>query len=172
MPDELKANPYSKTMDEVYEQILFHGFDLQGIKEIIGLSSRSMAARLSPAPLPEKWMTEPLRSRWIGDPLVLDSAFQMAIIWCYENKGVASLPSYSASYRQYCKRFPSEGVTAILEVSEVTAHKMKGDFTFIDSGNMIVARLDGYECVMNTSLSRAFNKPQQSSQIFYQGISA
>ncbi|MCP4108159.1 MAG: SDR family NAD(P)-dependent oxidoreductase [Desulfobacteraceae bacterium] len=172
MPDDLKANPYTKTMDEVYEQILFHGFELQGIKEIIGLSSRSMAARLSPAPLPEKWMTEPLRSRWIGDPLVLDSAFQMAIIWCYENTGLASLPSYSASYRQYCNRFPSEGVTAILEVSEVTARKMKGDFTFIDSGNMIVARLDGYECVMNTSLSRAFNKPQQSSQVFYQGISA
>jgi len=116
-----------------------------------------MVARIVAAPSPSKWMKEPLRSRWIGDPLVLDSAFQMAIVWCFEEKSVVSLPSYSASYRQYRRSFPPDGVTAVLEVDEVSRHKMKGNFTFLDSQGVVVARLTGYEAVMDASLSKAFN---------------
>jgi hypothetical protein len=152
----VSINGYSRTIDEIYEKILFHGVELRGIREIIGYSPRSVTARISSAPSPKKWMTDPLRSRWIADPLVLDCACQMAIIWCFEERGVVSLPSYSASYRQYRDKFPSDGVTAILEVKEVTDHKMKGDFTFLDSDAVVVARLTGYEAVMDASLSKAF----------------
>ena len=154
--EHISTNAYSRSIDEIYEKILFHGFELRGIQEIIGYSPRSIATRISSAPLPAKWMTDPLRSRWIADPLVLDSACQMAIIWCFEERGVVSLPSYSASYRQYRDKFPSDGVTAILEVKEVTDHKMTGDFTFLDSEDVVVARLTGYEAVMDASLSKAF----------------
>ncbi|TES89484.1 MAG: SDR family NAD(P)-dependent oxidoreductase, partial [Desulfobacteraceae bacterium] len=154
--EHISSNSYSRSIHEIYEKILFHGIELRGIQEIIGYSSRGMTARISSAPSPEKWMTDPLRSRWIGDPLVLDSAFQMAILWCFEERNVVSLPSYSASYRQYRDSFPSDGVTAFLEVKEVTDYKMKGDFTFIDSEDVVIARLTGYEAVMDASLSKAF----------------
>jgi hypothetical protein len=72
---------------------------------------------------------------------------------------MVSLPSYSASYRQYRDHFPSEGVTAVLEVKEATDHIMTGDFTFLDADNVVVARLTGYEAVMDASLARAF-KPE------------
>jgi hypothetical protein len=101
-------------------------------------------------------MKEPLRSRWIADPLVLDSACQMAILWCFEERGMVSLPSYSASYRQYRNAFPSDGVTAVLEIKEATDHKIKGDFTFLDAHEVVVARMTGYEAVMDASLSKAF----------------
>ena len=104
-------------------------------------------------------MNEPLRSRWIGDPLVLDSAFQMAIVWCFEEMGAVSLPSYSASYRLYRDVFPQNGVAAILEVQEASDRKMKGDFTFLDAENVVIARLTGYEAVMDANLYRAF-KPK------------
>jgi hypothetical protein len=150
------TNGYSKTIDEIYENILFHGVELQGIREIIGYSSRSITARISSAPSPVKWMKEPLRSRWIADPLVLDSACQMAILWCFEERGMVSLPSYSASYRQYRDAFPPDGVTAVLEIREVTDHKIRGDFTFLDTHEVVVARMTGYEAVMDASLSKAF----------------
>ena len=150
------TNGYSKTIHEIYENILFHGVELQGIQEIIGYSSRSITARISSAPSPVKWMKEPLRSRWIADPLVLDSACQMAILWCFEERGMVSLPSYSASYRQYRDAFPSDGVTAVLEIKEATDHKIRGDFTFLDSHEVVVARMTGYEAVMDASLSKAF----------------
>jgi len=150
------SKAYSRSMDEIYDKILFHGVALRGIKEIISCSSKGMLARISSAPSPVKWMKEPLRNKWIGDPLVLDSAFQMAIIWCFEEMGVVSLPTYSASYRQYRNKFPSDGVTALLEVREVTKRKFKGDFTFLDLNNVVVAQLTGYEATMDDSLFKAF----------------
>jgi hypothetical protein len=153
------TNGYSKTIDEIYENILFHGIELQGIREIMGYSSRSITARISSAPSPAAWMAEPMRTKWIADPLVLDSACQMAILWCFEERGMVSLPSYSASYRQYRDVFPSDGVTAVLEIKEAGDHKIKGDFTFLDSHEVVVARMTGYEAVMDQSLSKAF-KPE------------
>ncbi len=155
-PEELVAVPYSKSVDEVYETILFHGEHLHGLKKINGLTANGMVAEISTAPQPNQWMTEPLRSEWLADPLALDTAFQMASVWCYEQKGMVSLPSYTASYRQFSRRFPSKGLKVILEVNEVTSRKITGDFTFIDSDHIVVARLQGYEAVMDPSLYQSF----------------
>jgi hypothetical protein len=80
----------------------------------------------------------------------------MATIWCFEEVGMVSLPTYSASYRQYRNDFPETGVTAIFEIKQATDHKIVGDFTFLDSEDVVVARLLGYEAVMYPSLSKAF----------------
>ncbi|MFH0725045.1 MAG: SDR family oxidoreductase [Pseudomonadota bacterium] len=153
--------PYGKSVREVYDHILFHGIHLQGIQRIIGLSVKGMAAKIAAAPAPEQWIVSPLRSRWISDPLVLDCAFQMACIWCYEQMGAVSLPSYTASYRQFCGQFPKDGITAVLEVTDKSAHKMTGNFTFLDSNEGVIASLTGYEAVMDDALFKAF-KPERS----------
>jgi hypothetical protein len=67
-----------------------------------------------------------------------------------------SLPSFGASYRQYCSRFPEAGVTAVLEIRQAGRTKMLGDFTFLDVHRTVIARLTGYEAVMDTSLTKAF----------------
>ncbi len=157
LPVELEANHYPRSVEEVYNKILFHGTGLHGIKKIISLSERGMMARICSAPLPSVWMKQPLRNHWISDPLVIDSAFQMATVWCYENMGVVSLPSYIASYRQYRSKFPAEGVTAVLEVQVSSEHKMTGDITFLDQDNIVVARLTGYQAIADLSLFKAFH---------------
>ena len=127
------------------------------IEEIISCTSQHIIARISPAPSPNQWMTKPLRSRWLSDPLVLDCAFQLSIIWCYEQKGMLCLPAYSHSYRQYCRSFPTDGVTAILEVEENSSRtKLKGKYTFLDSEKRVVATIDGFEAVIDSSLYQAF----------------
>jgi NAD(P)-dependent dehydrogenase (short-subunit alcohol dehydrogenase family) len=153
------ARAYTKRIEDVYEKILFHGEQLHGIRKIVSCSSRGMVAHVIPAPEPAEWISDPLRNRWIADPLALDSAFQMATIWCYEEKGIVSLPSYVSSYRQYRPLFPTDSVVVVLEVKEATNRKMRGDFTILDTADEIVARLTGYEAIMDSSLSKAF-KPQ------------
>ena len=155
---ELTDSQYPRTTDQVYEHILFHGNQLRGINNIINCSEKGMTAQISAAPLPHEWIKQPLRSRWIGDPLVLDSAFQMATVWCFEQKGAPSLPTYSHSYRQYVRNFPDQGVTAIWKVESVKGHIVKGDFTFLTPENRIAAQLQGFEAVMDQSLSKAFKK--------------
>ena len=148
----------TRSLDDLYNRVLFHGNDLRGIRKIIRVSEEGMTAELASAPMPENWMRDPLRTRWIADPLVLDCAFQMAIIWCYERIGLVSLPSYAASYRQYRNRFPSDGVSAVLEVHKTTERKMTGDFTFLDDTKQVIAKLFGYEAVMDKNLFDSFKK--------------
>ena len=106
---------YARSMEEVYDKILFHGLALRGIKEITDCSSWGISAKISSAPAPETWVKEPLRSTWLSDPLALDCAFQLATLWCYEETGTVSLPSYCRHYRQYCTAFPPDGVMAELQ---------------------------------------------------------
>ncbi|MGE0087494.1 MAG: SDR family NAD(P)-dependent oxidoreductase [Desulfococcaceae bacterium] len=153
---DIHMKSYTRNMDEVYGKILFHGPELHGIQEIINCSPEGITADLCAAPHPEQWMTEPLRSQWLSDPLVLDCAFQMAIVWCYEEKGLFCLPVYAGSYRQFRPAFPADGLTAVLEVTETGQHRMKGDFVFLDRNEQMVARIQGYEAVMEKSLERAF----------------
>ena len=85
----------------------------------------------------------------------------MACLWCYERTGMVSLPSFVASFRQYCRKFPDTPVTAILEVTAVTDHKMTGDVTILDSNRKVAAELKGYEAIMDNSLFKAF-KPDHA----------
>lgn len=156
MPVIANGTPYPRTVKEAYEKVLFHGHPLHGIREIIGYSEKGLVAKIASAPAPAAWMREPLRSRWIADPLVLDSAFQMAILWCYEKKGSVCLPSYAASYRQYCRQFPESGVTAVFQVTDAGQRKMTGDFTFLGTDSQVLATLSGYEAIMDPALISAF----------------
>ena len=150
--------PFPLSVADAYAEVLFHGKRLHGIRHIDGSSAQGMVARLAPAPAPHCWIRQPLRSRWVTDPLILDAAFQMAILWGYAQHGMVSLPSYAASYRQYCRRFPPDGVTGELRVREVTARKLRADFTFLDDRRQVMATLAGYEATMDPSLSQAFKQ--------------
>ncbi len=161
-PPPFRANGYLNTdrptrpLSDFYEQVLFHGHDLRGIQEILRISPKGMSARLAAAPPPAQWARSPLRSRWIADPLVLDCAFQMAIIWSHEQLGQLSLPSYVASYRQYVSRFPKEGVTAVWEAQTSNDRKLVGNFTFLNRNLEVIAALTGYEAIMDPLLVNAF----------------
>ncbi|MBT8340402.1 MAG: SDR family oxidoreductase, partial [Desulfatitalea sp.] len=149
-------SPNLRPLAEIYETVLFHGETLHGIKEIIRIGEQGITAHLQAAPSPDQWLTEPLRSRWIADPLVLDCAFQMAVIWCHEQRGQVCLPIYAAAYRQYRERFPAEGCTAVLEVIQTDAHKLTADITFLDQARKVIAVMKGYEAVIDQQLFKAF----------------
>ena len=145
-------------LDAVYKNILFHGDQLRAISSIDSYCGHGMTARLIRAPKPEAWMQDPIRDRWMADPMVLDGAFQMAIVWCHEQLGSVCLPSYARSYRQYRADFPASGVKAVMKVTSSSHRKMTADFTFLDENEQIVATLDGYEATVDAALLDAFRK--------------
>jgi 3-hydroxymyristoyl/3-hydroxydecanoyl-(acyl carrier protein) dehydratase len=89
----------------------------------------------------------------------------MAILWCYEEKGMASLPSFSETYRQYSE-FPANGVKAVMEVNEINDKKMKSSFTFLNSSNEVIATIAGYEAVMDKSLIKNFRTKNTKKDLF------
>lgn len=161
LPLSLASEAYTLSQEAMYNEKLFHGFALQGIRAVKGHSAQGMTAVLEAAPAPGAWMERPLRKRWLHDPLVLDAAFQMAILWCIAHKGKPSLPSYVSSMRQFAS-FPKDGVVAHLLVTSVTSHKMQGDFWFVDIHGHPIAQIEGYECTMDASLQDAFRNNEVS----------
>ncbi|TSK07974.1 MAG: SDR family NAD(P)-dependent oxidoreductase [Geobacter sp.] len=157
---EIPSTTYQPLEGVIYNnERLFHGPDLHGIEQVVGCSAKGIAATVKGAPAPGKWIRRPLRSAWITDPLVLDSAFQLMILWSFERFGAGSLPCFAARYRQFQESFPREGVQAVIRVTQESAHGASADMEFLDrASGKLVARLEGYECIIDPSLKQAFQR--------------
>ena len=136
--------------------VLFHGAALHGIERVEGIAERGVAAILKAASAPIKWMTHPLRGTWIADPLALDSAFQMMILWSAAHRGAPSLPSALARYRQFVSVFPKGGCRAVIAVALGISTIAVATIQFFDRQGNLLASAEGCEFVMDATLRDAF----------------
>ncbi|MBI9092755.1 MAG: SDR family oxidoreductase [Desulfobacterium sp.] len=157
----MELKPASLTVEEAYGSILFHGNRLRGIKAIVGTCETGIEVIAKRAEMPATWMKDPHRSSWAMDPLLVDTAFQAAILWSCEHTGNACLPAYVANLRVYASFAESTttDVTITLTVNERNDRGIKGYFTFLDANNKVLASITGFEAVTDPSLLKSF-KPQ------------
>ncbi|MGL6095984.1 MAG: SDR family NAD(P)-dependent oxidoreductase, partial [Fimbriiglobus sp.] len=154
------VQPYPHPIDEVYKYFLFHGPDLQGIERVDGLADTAFVATAYPAPPPADWFHSPLRGGWVADPLVLDAAFQMMILWSFAQHGAGSLPCFAGRYRQYRRSFPAGPVKVVIRVTRDNGAFARADVDFLDADGAVVAQMQDYECVIDRGLDQAFRKNQ------------
>jgi hypothetical protein len=160
----VKGN-YQYQQGEYYQNgQLFHGQHLHGIREVTHCSDKGIVANVSAAPPPTVWMQQPIRSSWLTDPLILDSAFQLMILWSFEQQGIGSLPTAIKYYRQYQRSYPKEGAKIIAEVLEHTDHRANASIEFIDNKGQLIGIMEGYECVRDGSLLTAFKENELGKQ--------
>ena len=161
--DEPDLPASESTREEIYRDVLFHGPGLQGIVAVEGCGDLGIAATVEAAPAPSDWVDRPLRQQWLTDPLALDCAFQIMILWSVERAGAGSLPTFVGRYRQFRRSFPAGGVRVVARVTEAGPHRARADVDFLDDRGRPVARIEDYECVIDASLKSAFrrNRPAQ-----------
>ena len=149
---------YRRSLESVYDELLFHGPELQGLISVDGCDETGIVAACKPAPVPRQWSDHPLRSRWIADPLAIDCSFQLMILWSQERHNVGCLPTRVRSYRQYRANFPTEGVRIEVRITGDDHGKAVADIDWLDSAGQLVARTSGYQCVVDASLNDAFRR--------------
>jgi hypothetical protein len=147
---------YGRTTRAIYHEVLFHGPGLQGIERVEGINPSGASATVRTASSPADWVDRPLRNAWLTDPLAVDCAFQLLSLWCFEQAGAVSLPTRVARYRQFRRAFPATGVRLLARVERPAEHRAVADIDFIDADETPVARIEGYECVIDASLNQAF----------------
>ena len=147
------AEPYSLG-------VLFHGVALHGIETVEVCAERGVAALLKAASAPIKWMRNPLRASWIADPLALDSAFQMMILWSAAHRGGPSLPSALGRYRQFVSAFPKGGCRAVIGVALGISAIAVASIQFLDRQGNLLASAEGCEFVVDAGLREAFQQNQ------------
>ena len=147
-----------RSIEAIYSETLFHGPAMRGLVEVESCGDEGLVARCRAAPPPEDWMKEPVRNRWIADPLVLDSGLQAMIVWTSDRVGEASLPSRLTRYRQFVPTFPSDGARIVINVRDRTNGRVVSDIDWVGADGLLLARLEGYESVVDSSLSKAFRQ--------------
>jgi hypothetical protein len=153
----LVTQPYPHPIEEAYSAFLFHGEDLHAIEAVEGLAEDGIVGRVRKAPLPSAWYEKPLRGQWLADPLVLDGAFQLVILWGFAQHGAGSLPVHVGRYRQFCRSFPT-AVRVQANVTSDTGTLVRAAIEFRDHTGALLARIDDYECVIDASLNEAFRR--------------
>jgi acyl transferase domain-containing protein/3-hydroxymyristoyl/3-hydroxydecanoyl-(acyl carrier protein) dehydratase/NAD(P)-dependent dehydrogenase (short-subunit alcohol dehydrogenase family)/acyl carrier protein len=165
--------PCRRTIKEVYDTILFHGKDLQAITAINGIGANGIDVTATFAPAPAQWFQTPLQQHWVTDPMLLDAAFQAAILWTWETRGQVCLPSFFASLRIYSslsrsrahhgpeepnptESSPDNAIRILFTMNESTDHQVKGYFTFVDAHRTVVASITGFEAVVDPCLHEKF----------------
>jgi hypothetical protein len=79
-------------VDEAYRELLFHGPLFQRIAAIDGMDERGARALLRPS-TPERCMAQADGLDWLLDPILLDSALQIEVLWARLNWDVTLLPA-------------------------------------------------------------------------------
>jgi NAD(P)-dependent dehydrogenase (short-subunit alcohol dehydrogenase family)/acyl carrier protein len=158
--DKLSLPEYAHEIGEIYQsERLFHGADFHGIREVIGCSAEGISALVDPAPLPNRWIAQPLRSSWFADPLALDSSFQLLILWSFEQYQSGSLPVFAGRYRQYQEKFPETGVEIRVQITQQNKNRATANIDFVDPlDGLLIARIENYECVIDASLNATFQR--------------
>ncbi|MBO0697168.1 MAG: SDR family NAD(P)-dependent oxidoreductase, partial [Zavarzinella sp.] len=155
-PPPAVGTPYS--VDEVYEGVLFHGPELQGLERLDAMADAGAVAMARSAPAPAGWMENPVRGAWLADPLALDVAFQLLSTWSYRKHRAVSLPCFAGQYRQYRRSFPADGVTVAVRITRDTESTARADVEFSDADGRLVARMTDAEHVIDPSLNDAFRR--------------
>jgi hypothetical protein len=150
--------------DEIYQAVLFHGSLMQGIESVDGCAERGIAGWVSTTPPTSAWIDQPLRSKWLIDPLAIDSAFQLVGLWTREFLGANSLPTGLGSLRLFQRDFPAQGVRAVVVIEQSSAARATATIEILDEERRLVARLESFECVIDASLNKAFRRNQLAPQ--------
>jgi acyl transferase domain-containing protein/NAD(P)H-dependent flavin oxidoreductase YrpB (nitropropane dioxygenase family)/NAD(P)-dependent dehydrogenase (short-subunit alcohol dehydrogenase family) len=141
------------TIDAAYDRWLFHGPLLRGIVSVEGISSRGLRAILM-ASSPSRSIAHTTANLWLIDPVVVDCAFQLSILWARMHLDMTPLPARFGRLR----RFASLGGSPIqCDLGLRTAaggHVLETRITFTNLEGKLLATIDDMEFTCSHSLNR------------------
>jgi hypothetical protein len=145
--------PYPCSVSAAYERFLFHGPAFQGIESVYGVSERCISASLVPSS-PARLLRATDTTQWLIDPVIVDSAFQLAILWARHNLGITVLPVRFSRFSRLAplagRRIRCNFVTQTKTNNQV----FEANISFVDEEGSLLALLEGMEFSGSNSLNR------------------
>ncbi len=145
--------PLPLSVGEAYEQWLFHGPIFAGIVEVEAIGENGVIAQLAPS-TPRRCLAQSPAGDWLIDPVMVDSALQLIILWARAYIDMTPLPARLTCYHRFAGPI-KEPVRC-----EATVRHTKGtpiihaDFRFIDATGKLVGWLEGLEGTCSKALNR------------------
>jgi acyl transferase domain-containing protein/NAD(P)H-dependent flavin oxidoreductase YrpB (nitropropane dioxygenase family) len=93
--------PFPLTVAQAYAEYLFHGPLFQRIEAIEGVGEHGALANLRASEPDACLHGVAPGTRWLLDPVLIDCALQMQVLWCRMHWGLTLLPARIAGYRRF-----------------------------------------------------------------------
>ena len=151
---EIEGSWSMPELDDLYEIYLFHGEELQGISGIRSFGPEGIVGTSLPSPEPRKWIKGFEHDAWFTDPMVIDVAFQLAVVWSERRFGSKSLPTSIESFQQF-RPFPKQGCEIRVQFTERIGQSFKASIEFVLE-NKLIASISGYGAITDDSLRESF----------------
>jgi acyl transferase domain-containing protein len=150
--------PFRMSVDAAYRELLFHGPLFQGIVAIEGMDERGAVSLLRPSN-PAQCLAVADASDWLLDPVLLDSALQVQVVWARLHWDVTLLPAEIATYRRALsgpRPVPSGGLVRheLLVRPDSEPPLCRTDHRFHLSDGRLLATLGGVVGVGTAALNR------------------
>ncbi|GIJ25223.1 hypothetical protein Vqi01_03850 [Micromonospora qiuiae] len=163
--DGLPAFPVG--VAEAYATMLFHGPVFHAIAEIHGMDRRGARAELRPS-VPARCVRAPESARWVLDPVLVDAALQMQVLWARIHWDMTLLPTELGQLRRYADLAPAGGPAPIrheLRIRSASRPPLcRADHYFHDGEGRLLAVITDMVGVGSRALHRlADSQPGSSS---------
>jgi acyl transferase domain-containing protein/NAD(P)H-dependent flavin oxidoreductase YrpB (nitropropane dioxygenase family)/NAD(P)-dependent dehydrogenase (short-subunit alcohol dehydrogenase family) len=145
--------PLPLPLEEVYRQWLFHGPLMAGVAAITGIGANGITGDLIPS-MPEKCLVAAPQVPWILDPVVLDSALQLIIVWSRIHWDMTPLPSRLHTYRRFGPLTGGKITCQVRIRPDAAAHIVHCDFTLSSSDGQLLGLIENAEGVCSKALNR------------------
>ena len=159
LPDPLPAlidpRPFPMPVEAAYRDWLFHGPVFQRIMSIERIDSSGATAWLRPSSPMDALRTDP-NSRWIVDPILVDGAFQMQVIWARMHWDVTLLPAEVGAIHRFSEIDPIDGpIRYELRIrSDSLSPLCHADHYFFNRAGNLVGRLENVVGAGSRELNR------------------
>jgi hypothetical protein len=124
-------------------RVLFHGPRFQGIRAVDGVSAEGITGTLVGV-RELRWDAEP----WRTDPLAVDGALQLVLLWVRHVLGGASLPMAVGEFHLYRPGPVAGSVTCRVRGTHAQDARAVCDAVLLDADGAVLAELRGIEAVL------------------------
>jgi acyl transferase domain-containing protein/NAD(P)H-dependent flavin oxidoreductase YrpB (nitropropane dioxygenase family)/short-subunit dehydrogenase len=148
-----RLEPFPMTVEQAYDELLFHGPLLRRISRIEGITDDGMVAILLPSS-PQHCLASAGPEDWIIDPVLLDSGFQLTLLWARIRLDMTSLPTRIGRYHRFAP-VPDEPVRCEVHARARTGgHVVEARLAFQDTQGHLLALIEGMEYAASRALNR------------------
>jgi hypothetical protein len=145
--------PFPLTVEEAYQKVLFHGPSLQTITSIEGISEEGISSVMRPSS-PAQCFRQRNDGQWLIDPVLLDGAFQLAVLWGRQRYDMTALPAAFSSFHRFSS-IPRSPVRCYLQVKPGgDGHVFKADVHFLDDDGQMISTIQDAEFSCSKALNR------------------
>ena len=138
-------------VSEAYNSWLFHGPLFAGITEVEAMGENGIIGRVRPS-LPKDLLNPPSCSPWLIDPVLVDSALQLSLIWARFYLDQTPLPARLADYHRFTVT-PAGPILCHMSIQHVDPF-IRSDVKFFDENGRLIGLIENVEGTLSKALNR------------------